>query len=230
MKKNIVIVGIGKTAQHVYEFIKDYNLYNVLGFSVNKAFMPQIKTLYNLPIFSLETIEKDIDIKRDYLFVAILWNHLNAERKNIFDNLKSRDIRLANLISPKACIRSNIFGENCWIHDNVVIQHNAVIGDNVIVMTGSLIGADSLIEDHCFLGAKSTIAGGCHIGEQAFIGLNATVFDDTTIGKKCIVGACTAINRNISDFTLVKTKTSQSITQYDEKMIEDKLVSQKNIR
>ena len=27
MKKNIVIVGIGKTAQHVYEFIKDYNLY-----------------------------------------------------------------------------------------------------------------------------------------------------------------------------------------------------------
>ena len=95
-------------------------------------------------------------------------------------------------------------------------------------MAFTLIGAHTEIESHCFFGAKSTIGGGCKIGKQSFIGINSTVFDDTIIGEKCIVGACTAVKRNMPDYSLCKTSsTNTEIKQYSEDIIESKLLFSK---
>lgn len=229
--ENLVIVGVGTNSRLALSFIKYHNLFNVIGFAVNKDYYT-CDTFEGYPVYSLEELEDKIGSKDGYsLFISLLWNHLNADRRKLYDYCKNQGFKLANLISPLAIIRSEIKGDNCWIQDQVVIQNDTVIGSNVAIMAGALIGADCNVGSHCFFCAHSLLAGGCTLGEQSFVGLKATVFDDTKIGNKCIVGACTAVKRNMPDYSKYITSSDNIvIKQYDEAEIESKLVFSKNKR
>lgn len=228
--KNLIIIGISSTANDVYNFIIKYQLYNVIGFAVNSEYKTNNQYL-GLPVFELENIDNYCDKNHDYLFVAIQWNRLNADRRHVYENLKIRGYQFANIISPHACINGTINGDNCWISDMVCIDNAACIGNDTFVKSCALLGSHAQISDHCFIGAKSTIGGGCIIGEQSFIGLGAVVFDEVKIGTKCIVGAATALKRNLKEYSVYKTTSDVFISkQYDESDIESKLLFKKNIR
>lgn len=228
--ENIVIVGTSSTAACVYDFIEKYQLFNVVGFAVNKEYK-QSETYLDKPVYELEKLFSVIDKERDYLFVAIQWNRLNADRRKVYELLKGEGYKFANLVSPLASFNGILIGDNCWITDFVCVEKDAVIGNNVFVKVGALIADQALINDHCFIGAKSTIGGGVKVGEQSFVGLGTIIFDDTTIGRKCIVGAATAVKRNLPDCCVYKTRAEQFVIKtYSEEEIENKLMFKKNIR
>lgn len=228
--KKLIIIGLSTTATHLFEFVKCYDLFEVLGFAVDREYI-RMESYKGLPIYAIDEIDKVIDKERDYLFVAMLWNKLNSERRAMYERLKRVGFKFANVISPTARIRGALTGDNCWFHDYTIVQNDAVIGANVVAMAFTLIGADVVIGPHCFFGAKSTIGGGSKIGEQSFVGINSTVFDDTVVGEKCIIGACTAVKRNMPDFTLCKTNTEGFIVKsYNKDEIESKLLFSKNVR
>ena len=63
------------------------------------------------------------------------------------------------------------------------------------------------------------------------MGISCTVFDGTQVGKKCILGACTAVKRNVPDCSVYKTGSSDIvISEYPEEIIENKLLFSKNKR
>lgn len=226
----LVIVGLSKTANHVLSFVQMHNLFDVVGFAVNAEYK-KVDYYKNLPVYTLENLEKEIGHSNFYVYVAVLWNHLNKDRKDIYEFCKLKGYKLANLISPLSVIRGNLMGDNCWIHDYVVIQNDAYIESNVSIMAYTLIGANTYVGSHCFFGARSLFGGGSTIGEQSFVGLSATVFDDTSIGRKCIVGACTAVKRNMPDCSRYVTSSDNIvIKQYSEDEIESKLVFSENKR
>jgi sugar O-acyltransferase (sialic acid O-acetyltransferase NeuD family) len=228
--ENLIIVGIGTNARHAYEFVKMYNLYNVIGFAVNKQYIAE-NTFLDLPVYALEDLTECVQVPFK-VFVALLWNRLNSDRKKLYDECKSMNLEFANLISPHAIIRQSVtLGNNCWVHDFVVIQNNANLGNDIAIMAFSLIGANTHVGDHCFFGARSLLGGGSTIGEQSFVGINSTVFDDTTIGRKCIIGACTPVKRNMPDFSKYITSSDNiQIKQYTEDEVESKLMFKKNVR
>lgn len=228
--KKLIIVGTSKTAHHVYEFVNMYKLYEVVGFAVNEKYKTE-SSFMGLPVYSLERLTEEFGSSDYNVFIAVLWNHLNRDRKELYNYCKSQGYRMANLISPHAVLRSNLKGDNCWIHDFVVVQNNAIIEENVEIMAFTLIGANTHVGAHCFFGARSLLGGGGSIGEQCFIGINSTIFDDTTIGNKCIIGACTAVKRNLPNFSRYVTSSDNiTIKQYAETEIEEKLVFAKNKR
>lgn len=228
--KKLIIVGTSKTASHVLEFVKMYDLYEVIGFAINEKYKKE-STFMGYPVYSLEKLKDELIGVDFQLFIAVLWNHLNRDRKELYYYCKENGYKLANLISPHAILRSPIEGDNCWFHDFVVVQNNAKIGSNVEIMAFTLIGANTYVGSHCFFGARSLLGGGSSIGEQCFIGINSTVFDDTSIGDKCIIGACTVVKRNMPNFSRYVTYSDNyNIKQYAEDEIEDKLVFSKNQR
>lgn len=228
--EKLVIIGISATSRLAFSFVQSHCLYDVIGFAVNEQYR-DCEEFCGLPVYTLENLNKDIGDSNYSIFVAMLWNHLNADRRKVYEYCKQKGYKMANLISPLAVVRSKITGDNCWIHDHVVIQNNTKLGSNIAIMQGTLIGADGVVESHCFFGAHSILGGGCTLGEQSFVGLHATIFDDTYIGKKCIIGACTAVKRNMPDYSKYTTPSdSIVIKQYDAKEIENKLVFSKNIR
>lgn len=228
--EKIVIVGLSATARLAYSFISYHHLFEVIGFAVNNQFKKE-DFFCDLPVYSLEHLNEELKGQEYKVFVALLWNHLNADRKRLYLYCKNNGYQMANLISPLAVVRSEITGDNIWIHDHVVIQNDTELASNIAIMQGSLIGAGCKVGSHCFFGAHSILAGGCSIGEQSFVGLHATVFDDTHIGKKCIIGACTAVKRNMPDFSKYVTASDNiNIKQYTADEIENKLVFSKNVR
>lgn len=227
--ENLIIIGTGTNARHAFQFIKMYNLYNIIGFAVNEKYYKDSEFL-GYPVYKLEKLD---NIKVPFkVFIALLWNRLNKERRELFEYCDHNNMEFANLISPTAIIRPSAeIGRNCWVHDYTVIQNNTIIGDNVPIMAFTLVGADCNIGSHCFLGAKSLIGGESCIGEQSFIGLNATIFDNVKVGNKCIVGACSILKRALPSFTrYVPANGLYDIKQYSEDEIEDKLVFFKNVR
>lgn len=228
--EKIVIIGTSIAANNICKFIEKYHLFEIIGFAVHKAYKSE-NTYLGKPVFEVESLNQVINKSKDYIFVAIQWNRLNADRRKVYEQLKSEGYRFANLVSPLASINGQLVGDNCWITDFVCIDTDAVIGNNVFVKVGALVGDHAWVGDHCFIGAKSTVGGGVKVGEQSFIGLGAVIFDDTTIGRKCIVGAATALKRNLSDYCVYKTCSDNCIVkEYSDDVIEEKLLFRKNVR
>lgn len=48
-------------------------------------------------VFPLEKLDEYIDKDNDYLLVAILWNRLNADRRHMYERVKSMGYKLANI-------------------------------------------------------------------------------------------------------------------------------------
>lgn len=226
---NLIIIGLSNTARHVYSFVTYHKLFNVIGFAVNEKYC-NTNTFNGLPVYRLESLKNEVT--GDYsVFIAMLWNRLNGDRQRLYDYCKNQGYKMANLISPLAVLRSPMNGDNCWIHDYVVIQNNSEIQSDVAIMGGSLIGANTYIGSHCFFGAHTVFGGGSSIGERSFVGIKAVIFDNTIIGKKCIVGACAAVKRNMPDFSKWATASENIvIKQYEENEIEEKLMFSKNKR
>ena len=229
-KRNLIIVGTSITARSIYIFVRDYNLYNILGFVVDKEYK-KCEEYCGLPVYDFDHLPDTFDKSRDYLFIAMEWDRLNAVRRDMYNRLKSEGYKLANIISPHAIIHGEIKGDNCWICDLVCIENDVIIHEDVLIKTKATIAHLSEIDKHSFIGANSFIAGGVHIGEQTYLGISSTIFNSVFIGKKCLVGACVYVKRHLPDFSIIKTRNDEFITkQYCENEIESKLLASIKIR
>lgn len=233
--QNLVIVGISDTADRIIRFVERYNLFHVLGCTVNKEYMPKtgmaIVGGQERKVYPLEELDQYIDKENDLLFVAVLWNRLNADRRKLYQKVKDMGYKLANIISPMACVRGEIKGDNCWISDGVFLQEKTMVGNDVFIMDNAMIGHRSMIEDHVFVTIRATICGSVTIGEQSYIGANSAVFDEVKIGKKCLIGGATIVKRNVPDFSVAKVPNdTMVIKQYSEEVIESKWQAHHNVR
>lgn len=227
---NLLIVGTGINARKAYEFVKMYNLFNIIGFAVNGAYYKE-EVYCSLPVYRLEEVKQKLNFQFK-VFVALYWNRLNKDRKTLFDFCKKERFEFANLISPNSVIYNSAkIGVNCWIQEFACINNDAIIGDNVIIMPYSLIGSKSIIEPHCFIGVKTIIGGESLVRNQTFTGFNAIILDNTIIEEKCIIGAGTVIKRNLPPYSRCITNSDNQIfQQYPENEIESKLIFYKNVR
>lgn len=228
--ERLLIIGTSTAARNLYKFVRKYKLFEVIGFAVNETYK-SIDTYCDEPVYALEKLDGVFDKKVDYIFVAIQWNKLNADRRKVYETLKVGGFRFANIIAPSAVINGVLKGDNCWICENTIIDFGTEIQENVFMKIGSIVADECKVSAHCFIGARSFLAGGVTVGEQSFIGVGTIVFDNVAIGKKCIVGAGTALKRNLPDFTVYKTAAESFVTKtYTEDVIETKLMFSRNIR
>lgn len=228
--EKLIIFGANTTARSIYKFVTDYGLFEIIGFAVDAKYRT-IDSYCDLPVYDFERLPQSFNKERDYIFVAMEWNRLNADRRKVYDRIKGQGYKLANIIAPNAIIHGSIKGDNCWICDNVVIENDAEVYEDVMIKTGAIIAHLSVVEKHCFIGARTYMAGNVHIGEQTYIGVGSLIFNSVNIGKKCLVGAAIYVKRHLPDFSVIKTPNDEFIIKtYDENEIENKLLASVIIR
>lgn len=229
-KNKLYIIGIGATANEIRQFVEKYDIYQIAGFVVNKQYISDSQ-FHGYPVYILENLHEIVNKEEDLLFVALFWNHLNEDRKKLYEKLKKQGYRFATLVSPTADTYGSQIGENCWIADRVYIKPDTSIGNNTFINACAVVEINTQIGDHCFIATGAVVGGSCFVGNQCFVGLNATIFDHTTVGHHCIVGAATALKRNINDYSVIKTETQANIVkEYNPEVILDKLIVKNNIR
>lgn len=215
-----MIFGTGSITEEIIAFVERYDLYEIIAYTLDKAFIKDSK-YHGKPVYPFEELEDHVDIKDVYVFVAISWiQKMNKYKKEKFLNLKERGFRFANLISPKCSIYSKDIGEGNWIEDFVYIGFNTVIGSNNVFLPSSTIEHHTIIGDHNFFGQSSSVAGSTVIGDLNYVGANATVFNKLTIGAKNVIGAGTVIKHRIDNYKLC-VQASPFIKECDEYSIEN---------
>lgn len=233
---NLVIIGISDTADRIIRFVNRYHLFRIIGCAVDAVYVPENQYVVvgggEYRVWDIAHLHEYIDVDNDYVFVAVLWNRLNADRRTMFERIcNTHRFRFANIVSPTAIIRGELRGVNCWVGDNVLLQEHAVIEDNVYVMDRAVVAHRSVVKSHAFISVGATIMGAVVVGEQSYIGVNASVFDETHIGRKCIVGACTYVKRDLQDCTVIKTPSDAFVVKtYPEEEIENKWLAHRNVR
>jgi len=207
--KKLIIIGTGETADIAYEYFSSDSDYEVVAFSVSKEYITQ-QTYYGKPLVELETLELDFLPSNYDVFVAISSGRLNRDRTKLYNIVKSKGFKCANYVSSHAFVwKTAKIGENCFIFENNVIQHDVEIGNNVILWSGNHIGHQTKIQDNVFISSHCVISGYCEIGKNSFLGVNCAIADNIKVGQDCFIGMGAVVNKELQENTLIKSARSE---------------------
>lgn len=139
-------------------------------------------------------------IRQGYHFLITVGQIKSSSlRERLFYILKSKNARLATIVSPTAYVSSHaILGEGTIVMHYSVINAGAAIGDNCIINTASLVEHDSIVGDNVHISTKATINGEVKIGSHVFIGSSSVVAQSVCISDDVIIGAGSVVIRNIN--------------------------------
>jgi sugar O-acyltransferase (sialic acid O-acetyltransferase NeuD family) len=188
-EENLIIIGEGEFAEIAYQYFTHDSPYNVVAFSVEKAYIDK-NSLFGLPIVPFEELEEYYSPEEFMVFVAVTYTKLNRVRTRLYNEVKKKGFRVVSYISSKAFVWNNVeIGENCFIFEYNVIQYRVKIGNNVILWSGNQICHGTSVQDNCFIASNTAISGECDIGENSFLGVNCCLSDHITIAKDNLIGA-----------------------------------------
>jgi sugar O-acyltransferase (sialic acid O-acetyltransferase NeuD family) len=204
--KKVVILGDSAFAEVAYECFTRDSEYEVVGFSVNSAFLER-NELFGLPVVPLEEIERFFDPEQVEFYAALVYSQLNRLRTRFYEEAKSKGYRPASYISSRAFVWPNaVLGEHCFIFEDNTIQPFVKIGNNVVLWSGNHVGHHSVIEDNCFISSHAVISGFCTVGKNTFIGVNSAIANNVVIGADNWLGVGVNILKNTDDDCIFKSE------------------------
>ncbi|MDP3010615.1 MAG: acetyltransferase [Methylococcales bacterium] len=202
--KKLVIIGDSAFAEIAYEYFTYDSEYDVVGFSVESAYLKS-NELFGLPVIPFEHIEQHFNPSDVEFYAALVYSQLNRLRTRLYQAAKSKGYRPASYISSRAFVWHNVqLGEHCFIFEDNTVQPFVKIGDNVVLWSGNHIGHHSIIQDNCFIASHVVISGFCDVGRNTFIGVNATMANNITVGEDNWIGLGVTITRNTEQNKLFK--------------------------
>jgi sugar O-acyltransferase (sialic acid O-acetyltransferase NeuD family) len=204
--KKVVILGDSAFAEVAYECFTRDSEYEVVGFSVNSAFLER-NELFGLPVVPLEEIERFFDPDQVEFYAALVYSQLNRLRTRLYEEAKTKGYRPASYISSRAFVWPNaVLGEHCFIFEDNTIQPFVKIGNNVVLWSGNHIGHHSVIEDNCFISSHAVISGFCTVGKNTFIGVNSAIANNVVIGADNWLGVGVNILKNTDPDCIFKSE------------------------
>lgn len=204
--KKVVILGDSAFAEVAYECFTRDSEYEVVGFSVNSAFLER-NELFGLPVVPLEEIERFFDPDQVEFYAALVYSQLNRLRTRLYEEAKTKGYRPASYVSSRAFVWPNaVLGEHCFIFEDNTIQPFVKIGNNVVLWSGNHIGHHSVIEDNCFISSHAVISGFCTVGKNTFIGVNSAIANNVVIGADNWLGVGVNILKNTDPDCIFKSE------------------------
>ncbi len=153
-------------------------------------------------------IESGVVINRPR-FVQV-GNHVRIKR-NTSINLHPRDKKSKEILLFLG--DHVIISEGCFISacNRLVIEENVGISPNVMIIDNSRIlgnvGLPSKEQD--------LKIGYVHIGADSWIAYGACILPNVTIGKHCIIGALSVVNKDIPPYSLAVGSPAKVVKRYD---------------
>ncbi len=109
-----------------------------------------------------------------------------------------------------------IIGDNNSIRECVTIHQGTtsnngktIIGNNNLLMAYTHVAHDCLLGSNIIIANGTQLAGHVHIDDFAYIGGLVGVHQFTTIGKNCLIGFMSRINKDVPPFVTVEGNPSK---------------------
>lgn len=201
--RKLLLIGAGEFADIAYEYFTHDSDYEVVGFAVEAEYLTD-REKFGLPVVALENAAETFSPDQVEAHVAVTSTKLNRVRTRLIGLAREAGFRLANYVSSRAFVwRTAKLGENVFIFEMNVVQHDVTIGDGVVLWSGNHIGHQSHIGDFTFVSSHVVISGYTQIGKSCFLGVNASFADNVVLGDDCFVALGSVVNKSFKDNGLV---------------------------
>ena len=195
----VVIVGAGEQADIAYEYFTHDSPHEVVGFAVESAHK-DADDHRGVPVVAFEELAERYPPGEHRAFVALAAQQLNRLRRRLFDAVKAQGFQCVSFVSPHAFVWRNVeIGENCFIFENNVLQHEVRVGDNCVLWSGNHVGHQTVIEEDVFMSSHVVVSGYCRIGARSFVGVNSTFGDNVSLAPDSVVGAGAVVVKTIAE-------------------------------
>ena len=124
----------------------------------------------------------------------------NRRRLSFCDELFGKDIQLATVIHPTACISpSAVISSGTVLFAGTIVNARANLGRACILNTGATVDHDCVIKNGAHISPGANLAGEVTIGECAWIGIGSAIKEGVNVGRDVIVGAGSAVVSDVAD-------------------------------
>ncbi len=198
----IILIGGGghcKSCVDVIEAQGLYKIHGILDFETNVG-----SKVLNYPVIGTD---KDIDslVDKDKCFLITIGQIKSVDiRKNIFNNLRSKNAKMVIIVSNTSYVSSDVsVGDGSIIMHQAYVGRGASIGSNCIINTKALVEHDAVVGDHCHVAVGAVLSGGVKVGNGTLIGAGSVIREYIKIGSNSLVGAGSVVVKDVPDNTLV---------------------------
>ncbi len=212
--EDIILLGLGGHAHSVVDSIEQSGKYNIVGFLDTEEMQGKRYKDYCV-LDTDDTLQKYFDRGLRNAFVTIGFMGHGIVRNRLYQRLKDIGYIIPNIIDRTAVLSEDVkLEEGIFVGKKAVINANAVIKKMCIINTGAIVEHDCRINSFSHVAVGTVLCGGVLVGEQTFIGANATVIQEKMIGKHCIIGAGTIVNKNVQDYVIRYGITEKNVEVY----------------
>jgi len=197
---NVYLLGAGKHATELSEYLNGNNEYHLAGYIINLDDAINHPNLTK-PIISIQEFLKNHPIASDIALIGAIGTY---ERKSIIELLENKGYQFINIIHHNSYISPSIkIGYGNCIAPGCVINANVQIGNHCIINSNCNISHDCILENYVTISPGVTIAGNVHVNEGVFIGSGATVIPGITIGEGAYIAAGACVTKDVLPHVMV---------------------------
>jgi sugar O-acyltransferase (sialic acid O-acetyltransferase NeuD family) len=202
--KKIVIIGAGGFGREVLDVIDACNqvdeIYEPLGFVVDPQYGTPGTLINDKSILGgFDWLEKHTDDV--YVTCGVGPSHL---RYQLIQRATAINCRFINLIHPSAIVtRWVTMGEGIIITAGSILTNQIQIGNHVHINLDCTIGHDVVLQDFVTLAPGVHVSGNVTLGRGCYVGTGANIIEKLQVGDWSVIGAGSAIVKNIPPNTTV---------------------------
>jgi sugar O-acyltransferase (sialic acid O-acetyltransferase NeuD family) len=184
----VILFGCGRGAEVAYRHLKRDTGHEVIGFTVDEAFLKS-DTFQGLPVVPFEEVEKKFPPSEHKMFTLLGYQNMNQFRASKYLQGKKKGYQFISYVNSTAYSLEELdIGENCFIMENQSINLDVKVGNNVVMWSCNQIGDCTVIEDHVWISSHVTVADHVRIKEYSFIGINVGISNNVTIAPNTFIG------------------------------------------
>ena len=204
MLKDVVIFGVKDFAELAHFYLTKDSDFNIVAFTVHKAYLPDEDTFCGLPIVPFEDLEVHYPPSDFAFFAPMSPTKMNQLREGVYNDAKLRGYSFISYISSRCTNFASSIGENCFVLEDNTIQPFVTIGNNVVLWSGNHIGHHSTIGNHVMFTSHVVLSGHCVVQDNCLFGVNATIRDGLTLGKGTFVAMGTSVIKSTPEWSFIK--------------------------
>lgn len=170
------------------------------------------KTLFGVPVLGSNEMAEELWKAGQFDAAIIVVTAKIEQREALYNDLKSKNIPLTNVIDPSVEIRANVqMGTGNLIMANGFIAACVSIGDNNFMASHICIEHHSKIGSHCTFGPRTTTSGAVTIGNRIKVGMGVNIEPYLTIGDGALLPSGCILTNSVPADSVVKMQSTQSI-------------------
>ncbi|CAN0585413.1 unnamed protein product, partial [Ectocarpus sp. 12 AP-2014] len=163
------MISTGMAAEVITAYLERYSDLNVVGFTVDRAYM-NIDEYLGRPVVPWDELQTAFPPDQVLLMGPPTFARLNTFRRDRYNEGKAMGYGFASYIHPTSNIMTDDIGDHVIILDGCVVLPGTKIGNNVIVWCDTHIGHHCTIGDHTFMSSQVGISGSATVGQECFLG------------------------------------------------------------